>query len=65
MSQEITQRGGRPRKKFTPANVQKIKDFVAQGMGREDIARSLDVTLGSLQEQTTDLAFTASDVGRL
>ena len=49
MPQEITQRGGRPRKKFTPANVQKIKDFVAQGMGREDIARSLDVTLGSLQ----------------
>jgi hypothetical protein len=118
MPQEITQRGGRPRKKFTPANIQKIKDFVAQGMGREDIARSLDVTLGSLQvtcsrlgislrsrdsagvyrrafvsngrvlvghlqrepgsrakfqlvlnnqgtEQTTDLAFTASDVGRL
>lgn len=49
MPQEITQRGGRTRKKFTPANVQKIKDFVAQGMGREDIARSLDVTLGSLQ----------------
>ena len=118
MPQEITQRGGRPRKKFTPANVQKIKDFVAQGMGREDIARSLDVTLGSLQvtcsrlgislrsrdsagvyrrafvsngrvyaghlqgepnsrakfqlvlqshgmEQTTDLPFTTSDIGRL
>jgi hypothetical protein len=35
--------------KFTPANIQKIKDWVAQGMGREDIARSLDVTVGSLQ----------------
>lgn len=112
---------GRPRKKFTPANIQKIKDWVAQGMRREDIAKSLDVTVGSLQvtcsrlgislrrrdnaprvrvesrafvsngrvyaghlqrepnsrakfqlvlnnqgtEQTTDLAFTASDVGRL
>ena len=37
------------RKKFTPANVQKIKDFVAQGLSREGIAKSLDVTVGSLQ----------------
>ena len=49
MSQEITRSGGRPRLKFTPANLQKIKDLVAQGMGREEIASSLDVTLGSLQ----------------
>jgi hypothetical protein len=35
--------------KFTPANIQKIKDWVAQGMCREDIAKSLDVTVGSLQ----------------
>ncbi len=48
-SQESATRAGRRATKFTPANVQKIKDFVAQGMGREDIARSLDVTLGSLQ----------------
>jgi hypothetical protein len=40
---------GRPRKKFTPANIQKIKDWVAQGIRREDIAKSLDVTVGSLQ----------------
>ena len=49
MSQENTPRGGRPRMKFTPANIQKIKDWVAQGMRREDIAKSLDVTVGSLQ----------------
>ena len=28
------------------ANIQKIKDWVAQGMGREYIAKSLDVTVG-------------------
>ena len=49
MLQEITPRSGRPTRKFTPANIQKIKDWVAQGMGREDIAKSLDVTVGSLQ----------------
>jgi hypothetical protein len=49
MSQEITRYGGRPRVKFTPANLQKIKEWVAQGMGRDDIARSLDVTIGSFQ----------------
>jgi hypothetical protein len=49
MLQEIIPRAGRPLKKFTPANIQKIKDWVAQGMGREDIAKSLDVTVGSLQ----------------
>jgi hypothetical protein len=46
MSEERT---GKPRKKFTPANIQKIKDWVAQGICREDIAKSLDVTVGSLQ----------------
>ena len=35
--------------KFTPENIQKIKDWVADGMRREDIAKSLDVTVGSLQ----------------
>ena len=49
MLQEIIPRAGRPLKKFTPANIQKIKDWVAQGMRREDIAKSLDVTVGSLQ----------------
>ena len=119
MFQEIIPRGGgRPRKKFTPANIEKILDWVKQGISREDIAKSINVTLGSLQvtcsrlgislrsresarlhrrafvsndrvlvghlqqeptsrakfqlvllsqgrQQTTDLAFTSSDVGRI
>src|SRR6476659_9281455 len=48
MLREITPHQGRP-KKFTPANVQKIKDWVAEGISREEIAKSLDVTIGSLQ----------------
>jgi hypothetical protein len=48
MSQGSTTRAGRPRMKFTPANIQKSKDWMAQGIRREDIAKFLDVTLGSL-----------------
>ena len=40
---------GRRATKFCPANVQKIKDWVAEGVSREEIAKSLDVTVGSLQ----------------
>jgi hypothetical protein len=40
---------GRIATKFTPANIQKIKDWVAEGISREEIAKSLGVTLGSLQ----------------
>jgi hypothetical protein len=121
MLQQITPQRGRRTTKFTPANIQKIKEWVAQGTGREDIAKFLDVTVGSLQvtcsrlglslrrrngdprvrvesraivsngrvyaghlqpapksrakfqlvmqrqgtEQTTDLPFTANDIGRL
>jgi hypothetical protein len=49
MLQQITSNPGRRTTKFTPANIQKIKDWVAQGTRREDIAKSLDVTVGSLQ----------------
>ena len=49
MLQEITPHPGRPRRKFTPANMQKIKDWVAEGISREEIAKSLGVTVGSLQ----------------
>jgi hypothetical protein len=41
--------GGRRATKFTPQAIEKIKDLVAQGVSREDIAKALDVTLGSLQ----------------
>ena len=37
------------RRKFTPGNIQKIKDWVAQGISREEIAKLIDVTVGSLQ----------------
>ena len=40
---------GRITTKFTPANIQKIKDWVAEGISREEIAKSLGVTVGSLQ----------------
>jgi hypothetical protein len=35
--------------KFTPQAIEKIKECVKQGLGREDIALLLDVTVGSLQ----------------
>ena len=47
--QENATTGGRPARKFTPANIQKIKDWVAEGISREEIAKSLHVTVGSLQ----------------
>ena len=47
--QENATAGRRPARKFTPANIQKIKDWVAEGISREEIAKSLHVTVGSLQ----------------
>jgi hypothetical protein len=41
--------GRRGATKFTPQAVQKIKELVAQGISREEIASLLDVTVGSLQ----------------
>src|SRR5215467_2745633 len=38
-----------PPSKFTPQAIEKIKDQVKQGLGREEIAKSLNVTVGSLQ----------------
>jgi hypothetical protein len=39
---------GRPTK-FTPERIQQIKDLIAQGKSREEIAGVIDVTVGSLQ----------------
>ena len=47
--QEAASQVGRRATKFCPANVQKIKDWVAEGISREENAKSLGVTLGSLQ----------------
>jgi hypothetical protein len=35
--------------KFTPQAIQKIKEMVAQGLSRDEIAQRLEVTVGSLQ----------------
>jgi|SRR5262245_12332439 len=35
--------------KFTPQAIEKIREMVAQGLSREEIAKLLDVTVGSLQ----------------
>src|SRR5262249_27244548 len=37
------------RRKFTPQVIEKIKEFVAQGISRDEIANRLGVTVGSLQ----------------
>ena len=47
LQENATTRGRR--RKFTPGNIQKIKDWVAQGISREEIAKLIDVTVGSLQ----------------
>jgi len=40
---------GRTATIFTPANIQKIKKWLAEGISREEIAKSLGATVGSLQ----------------
>src|SRR5262245_24907689 len=35
--------------KFTPQTIEKIKEMLAQGLSRQEIAQRLDVTVGSLQ----------------
>jgi hypothetical protein len=35
--------------KFTSENISRIKDWVAQGVGRDEIANRLEVSVGSLQ----------------
>jgi hypothetical protein len=37
------------RVKFTPQAIEKIKEFVAEGISRDEIANRLGVTVGSLQ----------------
>ena len=37
------------RSKFTSENISRIKDWLAQGVGRDEIANRLEVSVGSLQ----------------
>jgi hypothetical protein len=43
------------RRKFTPDNIARIRDWVAQGVGRDEIANRLEVTVGSLQVTCSNL----------
>jgi hypothetical protein len=47
-SSPAEKKAGRP-SKFTPQAIEKIKESVKQGLSREEIAKLLDVTVGSLQ----------------
>ena len=47
--QETPSRAGKRAIKFSPANIEKIKSFVVQGVNRNKIAERLGVTVGSLQ----------------
>ena len=40
---------GRHASKFTPQVIEKIKEFVAEGISRDEIANRVGVTVGSLQ----------------
>jgi DNA-binding CsgD family transcriptional regulator len=40
---------GRQPRKFTPETIGRIKEWVAQGVGREEIAARLEMSVGSLQ----------------
>ena len=48
MTKAISSGRGR-RVKFTPQAIEKIKEFVAKGISRDEIANRLGVTVGSLQ----------------
>ena len=49
--------------KFTPQAIEKIKELVAQGVSREEIAKLLDVTVGSLQVTCSRLGISLRRLG--
>src|SRR5262245_29926301 len=49
MTEKVSPPLGRRPTKFTPERIQLIKNLVARGTSRDEIAKTLDVTLGSLQ----------------
>jgi hypothetical protein len=42
--------------KFTSENISRIKDWLAQGVGRDEIANRLEVSVGSLQVVCFEIA---------
>jgi hypothetical protein len=63
MEQDNTARLGRRPTKFTPDNIQKIKDLVDQGVPRQRVAQLLDVPLGSLQVTCSRLGISLRRTG--
>jgi hypothetical protein len=49
--------------KFTHQAIEKIKELVAQGVSREEIAKLLDVTVGSLQVTCSRLGISLRRLG--
>ena len=50
------------RAKFTPQAMEKIKEFVAEGISRDEIANRLGVTVGSLQVTCSRLVLACDEL---
>ena len=50
------------RVKFTPQAMEKIKEFVAEGISRDEIANRLGVTVGSLQVTCSRLVLACDEL---
>ena len=50
------------RVKFTPQVIEKIKEFVAEGISRDEIANRLGVTVGSLQVTCSRLVLACDEL---
>ena len=55
--------GGRRATRFTPQAIEKIKEYVAKGVNRQDIANLLDVTVGTLQVTCSKLGISLRQNG--
>jgi len=53
------------RVKFTPQAIEKIKEFVAEGISRDEIANRLGVTVGSLQVTCSRLGISLRRTNRV
>ena len=61
MTNAISSVRGR-RVKFTPQAIEKIKEFVAEGISRDEIANRLGVTVGSLQVTCSRLSISLRQI---
>src|SRR6516164_5067101 len=61
MTNAISSVSGR-RAKFTPQAIEKIKEFVGEGISRDEIANRLGVTVGSLQVTCSRLVLACDEL---